>query len=140
MDDDLYAAILCRTPTSELAERALAGALLYGAPSATVTAARATKPSDYTDPHARAVIQTCLTLIDQGHIPDPIGVKAVLETTNTTPPVGTWALYLLDCLHACTIPAAAPHWAELICATADRRGRVQTAVRILQADLAQEAA
>ncbi|MDR1078354.1 MAG: hypothetical protein LBL55_06805 [Propionibacteriaceae bacterium] len=129
---DVLTEIMLRLPTSTAAEMALVGALCWGSPVA-LQAARATDPDQWSDTNLAHIARTCLQIADRDRTPDPITVKAVLEAADAIAPVGGWGLLIVECLACCTVPAAAPGWADLIRKTAQTRDTATKAVRALQA-------
>ena len=122
--------LLERIPTSEAAEKALAGTLMLGCPQTAYNAAKTTHPDDYTDRASQRIITECLRIHDQGWVVDPIGVKASLE--DHYPPIpGGWTKPIIDALDMWLIAGAAPHWAHIIRTTAQSRKQVIEGVQII---------
>jgi len=132
--DELMTSLILRLPLSTVAEMALCGAMLFGSRGA-VTAARTTRPEDWSEPDLEAIARTCLDVSEAGGTVEPISVCAALEESEARPLTGGWTLRIVDCMSACTVPSAAPAWAAIIRRTAAKRRRVLKAVTTIQKDL-----
>ena len=119
------------TDTTRETEQAILGAAITAPRLIPTIAAILTSP-DYHHPEHQTIWDAITTLHDTGQPIDPITVADRLTRDATLHRAGGH-LYLFDCVAACTVPANAPVWAQIVADNATRRRLADTAARITQA-------